>query len=986
MIIFPFFTGSFSVNGVFAQNENPPDTIIRAALKQAALKYNIPSVILTGIAYTESGWRQFDSSGNPIIHYNSSSSFDIGIMQINSVGRSDINKLETDIFYNIDIGAKILDGKWKITLGIGDRDRNVLENWYYAIWAYNGFSYTNNPNNPDGRHYQDRVIANIAKQILGSDGQPLWTPVQISRPDPSEILNPPDWIPTPTPFHYGDLYSNIYEGDNARLLAGPDNPVVPVGSGFSISFEMQNVGTTTWKNIASSQNGGYHATLKIGKGSNLTEIDSSISSPVEPGENIIFTFTTSVAGEGGYSLTFEMYDGTNLFGPSIKAGLYAYDVTINDLSAILNNPFKAGDIIPIKFGLNTEDGIALSSFAQINLINTTRNVIYSSFVTPDITMNGTVEDIVTQFIAGTGTAVNGNYILDVRLFLKNESSQGFPIEGNLCLSPCYAEYKKDLVISDQRNGLFINSNPQGADILINGSDTGLFTPSFVALSSENYSVTLSRAGFNDDNFQCTVGPGISSLSEELIAISAQVNLNLSSQSLDFGEIYTGVSNYRNVKLQFSGSLGEVGVVGTSAKWISIYPLSFNSSTTFTISIDSRWLQEGQTLNGTVTFDTGTVKTTLSVAVKTLYSSVIFSLDPDNATMREGDNLFIDAYVKTPLKTIDNVNFTLSYDPAFLSVDSVTPDGLNFAVGNISQNLGFISFEGTNISGTTGQFKILTVEFTALKNTSGAKTLINFSDAHAFSGGVEEDNLSFDSEIQILEKLRLPAVVQSLKAQDLIGKIKLTWNPGEAGSYPVKEYDIFRSKADSITDSIFIGSVNSNVYSFTDTGPFERIPYYYWVIATDRMNNSSSYIVPVKIQPTVFSNTLPSSIILEFYISKPYVYINGIMIKMEVAPFIEGGRTFVPVRYVAEPFGAQVIWNGNEKKVTLIHKKFIELWIGNPQAMVNNIPTLIDPSNIQIAPFIVDGRTLLPLRFVAETFGADVSWDPTTKKVTIEYKN
>jgi hypothetical protein len=35
---------------------------------------------------------------------------------------------------------------------------------------------------------------------------------------------------------------------------------------------------------------------------------------------------------------------------------------------------------------------------------------------------------------------------------------------------------------------------------------------------------------------------------------------------------------------------------------------------------------------------------------------------------------------------------------------------------------------------------------------------------------------------------------------------------------------------------------------------------------------------------------------------------------------------------------------------------------------------------------MDGRTLLPLRFVAEAFGATVSWDPATKKVTIEYKN
>lgn len=227
---------------------------------------------------------------------------------------------------------------------------------------------------------------------------------------------------------------------------------------------------------------------------------------------------------------------------------------------------------------------------------------------------------------------------------------------------------------------------------------------------------------------------------------------------------------------------------------------------------------------------------------------------------------------------------------------------------------------------------------------------------------------------------------NLKALDLIGKIKLTWNTGASGSYPVKEYDVFRSKRDTISDAIFIGSVNSNVFTFTDSSPLERIPYYYWIIATDSMGNSSEPQGPVKIQPIVFSSTFPKTIKLEFYIGKPYVYINGIIVKMEVAPFIKDGRTFVPVRYVAEPFGAQVIWNGTERKVTLIHKKFIELWIGNPQATVDGTAIYIDPTNTSVMPFIMEGRTLLPLRFVSEAFGATVNWDSVAKKVTIEYKN
>ena len=986
VLVSVFVVESGAVFNAVLQNPNPSDTVIRAKLKEMALKYNIPSVILMGIAYTESGWKQFDANGNPVIHYNSSSSFDIGIMQINSVGKSDIDKLKADIFYNIEIGAKILDNKWKITPGIGDRDRNVLENWYYAIWAYNGFSYTNHPLNPQGRHYQERVLDNISKLIFGADAQPLWTPVQISRPDPNSILNPPDWIPTPTPYNYGDLYAGIYEGDNARLLAGPESSIVPVNSDFSISFEIQNVGTTTWKNSVFSKDGGYHAVLKISKGSNLKLVNALLSSPVQPGGNNVFTFKISVATEGQYLLNLQMYNGDNPFGPSIQTNLFTYNLNIEDLSGAFDNQFKIGDIVPIKFKLNSIGGISFSSLVQITMKDAAGNPLYSTFVDPDLTLNGATEEITAQFIAGMGITSNGQYKLNLKLFLQNGPMQAFPLEGTVCLSPVFKEFEKDFVIDDQRSGLFVDSNPQGVNIFINGVDTKLITPSFVALDGGNYTVTLSKAGFTNNNFQCTVQSGIQTISKDLIAIPDQVNLNLSSQSLDFGEIYTGISPFKNISLQFDGITDQVSVVGTSSKWISVYPLSFTGSTTFTVSIDSRWLDEGKTLTSTITFDTGTVKKTVSTNVTTLLSSVVFSLVPNKATVREGENIFIDAFVKSSINPIDRLDLVLSYDPAFFNVNSIVPDNLNFTVNNISQDRGFIYFDGMSISSNSGEFRIFTVKFNALKNTSGIKTLINFNDAKAFSNGEEQKNLKFGSEIQILPKLKLPGKVMNLKAEDLIGKIKLTWAMGESGSYEVLEYDIFRGKIDALSDAIYIGSTVNNVFSFTDTGPFERIPYYYWVIATDSMGNSSEPRGPVKIQPIVLSNTLPSTVKLEFYIGKPYVYINGIMVKMEVAPFIKDGRTFVPVRYVAEPFGAQVIWNGTERKVTLIHKKFIELWIGNPQATVDGTAIYIDPTNTSVMPFIIEGRTLLPLRFVSEAFGATVNWDSITKKVTIEYKN
>jgi hypothetical protein len=55
-------------------------------------------------------------------------------------------------------------------------------------------------------------------------------------------------------------------------------------------------------------------------------------------------------------------------------------------------------------------------------------------------------------------------------------------------------------------------------------------------------------------------------------------------------------------------------------------------------------------------------------------------------------------------------------------------------------------------------------------------------------------------------------------------------------------------------------------------------------------------------------------------------------------------------------------------------------------VINGVNTPIDKDNPKVAPFIVDGRTMLPLRFVTETFGAEVQWDNSAKKITINYKS
>jgi hypothetical protein len=109
-----------------------------------------PCLLLKAIYYTESGWRQFCSTGRTVI------SFDCGygIAQVTSGMRRgetsayDPNRVAAEPAYNVSVGAAILAGKWRAAACVGSNDQDVIEHWYFAVWGYNGFAFSNNPNNP----------------------------------------------------------------------------------------------------------------------------------------------------------------------------------------------------------------------------------------------------------------------------------------------------------------------------------------------------------------------------------------------------------------------------------------------------------------------------------------------------------------------------------------------------------------------------------------------------------------------------------------------------------------------------------------------------------------------------------------------------------------------------------------------------------------------------------------------------------------------
>ncbi len=109
-----------------------------------------------------------------------------------------------------------------------------------------------------------------------------------------------------------------------------------------------------------------------------------------------------------------------------------------------------------------------------------------------------------------------------------------------------------------------------------------------------------------------------------------------------------------------------------------------------------------------------------------------------------------------------------------------------------------------------------------------------------------------------------------------------------------------------------------------------------------------------------------------------VYLSGEKLSFDVPPQIISGRTLVPMRKIFESLGATVGWNGDTRTATSVREdKTIILTIDSYTMYVNGNPVTLD-----VAPCIVDGRTLVPARAVSEAFNLRVEWDKETRSVLI----
>lgn len=110
-----------------------------------------------------------------------------------------------------------------------------------------------------------------------------------------------------------------------------------------------------------------------------------------------------------------------------------------------------------------------------------------------------------------------------------------------------------------------------------------------------------------------------------------------------------------------------------------------------------------------------------------------------------------------------------------------------------------------------------------------------------------------------------------------------------------------------------------------------------------------------------------------------IKLNGERLRYDVSPYIdENSRTIVPVRFVAEDLGGDVEWDRENRRVEIVKGDLVlELWIDEQEARVNGEAVALDTS-----PALNAGRTMVPIRFVSETFGLEVEWERETRTVLL----
>ncbi len=134
------------------------------------------------------------------------------------------------------------------------------------------------------------------------------------------------------------------------------------------------------------------------------------------------------------------------------------------------------------------------------------------------------------------------------------------------------------------------------------------------------------------------------------------------------------------------------------------------------------------------------------------------------------------------------------------------------------------------------------------------------------------------------------------------------------------------------------------------------------------------------EPEQGFETVVAGQVLLLKIGHPYMQQGRDIIPLDVAPIVHDGRTLLPIRKVIEALGGTVEWDSEAQKVSIFYENHsVVMHLNESGAFVDGRFVILD-----VPPMVKDGRTLVPLRFVAESFGCEVEWLQDYQEIIIMY--
>ncbi len=106
-----------------------------------------------------------------------------------------------------------------------------------------------------------------------------------------------------------------------------------------------------------------------------------------------------------------------------------------------------------------------------------------------------------------------------------------------------------------------------------------------------------------------------------------------------------------------------------------------------------------------------------------------------------------------------------------------------------------------------------------------------------------------------------------------------------------------------------------------------------------------------------------------------VYLDGERVPLPVPAVVCGSTAMVPARALFERLGAKVVWDGAKRVTVTTDTHIIDLWLDQTWAAVDG--TIV---SLEVAPFLLRSRVMVPARFVAERMGLGVAWDSERRAV------